>query len=297
MTSPDEGGAARAAFDRLLGELRPKLHRYCARMTGSVFDGEDAVQEALVKAIEAFPSFASVDNPEAWFFRIAHNATLDLLRRRARQEARHAAKELDMIADPASAVEQRQAAAVSLRTFMHLPLAQRSSVILMDVLGYSLDEIAGVTAATVPSIKAALHRGRARLKELANEPEDRPLPVLPPAEQARLTHYIDRFNARDFDALRDLLAEDVRLDLVNRRRLDGKQQVGQYFTNYERATHWQFRPGLVEGRLAILVHAPGAPDKIDYFVLLEWRGGSLAAIRDFLYAPYVMDGADWQAWP
>src|ERR1700748_2242647 len=93
----EESDAARAAFDRLLGELRPKLHRYCARMTGSVIDGEDAVQEALMKAVEAYPSFAMIDNPEAWLFRIAHNATLDLLRRRARQEARQVEKELEMI--------------------------------------------------------------------------------------------------------------------------------------------------------------------------------------------------------
>ena len=45
----------RAGFEQLLAELRPKLHRYCARMTGSVIDGEDVLQEALVKAIEAFP--------------------------------------------------------------------------------------------------------------------------------------------------------------------------------------------------------------------------------------------------
>jgi hypothetical protein len=44
---------SREAFDRLLGELRPKLHRYSARMTGSVVDGEDVLQETLVKAIEA----------------------------------------------------------------------------------------------------------------------------------------------------------------------------------------------------------------------------------------------------
>ena len=75
----------REAFDRLLGELRPKLHRYCARMTGSVIDGEDVVQEALIKAIEAFDEAASIANPEGWLFRIAHNAALDLLRRRARQ--------------------------------------------------------------------------------------------------------------------------------------------------------------------------------------------------------------------
>ena len=43
-----DGTEDSATFDRLLGELRPKLHRYCARMTGSVIDGEDVVQEALV---------------------------------------------------------------------------------------------------------------------------------------------------------------------------------------------------------------------------------------------------------
>ena len=78
---------SREAFDRLIGEMRPKLHRYCARMTGSVIDGEDVLQEALVKAIEAFPGSGQIDNSEGWLFRIAHNAALDFLRRRARQEA------------------------------------------------------------------------------------------------------------------------------------------------------------------------------------------------------------------
>ena len=81
-----ETAEARAAFDRLLGELRPKLHRYCARMTGSVIDGEDVVQEALIKAIEASPDMGSIAQPEAWLFRTAHNAALDFLRRRARED-------------------------------------------------------------------------------------------------------------------------------------------------------------------------------------------------------------------
>ena len=76
----------RESLDRLLVELRPKLHRYAARMTGSVIDGEDVVQEALAKAIEA-PA-EPVANPEGWLFRIAHNAALDFLRRRARRERR-----------------------------------------------------------------------------------------------------------------------------------------------------------------------------------------------------------------
>ena len=70
----------RAGFDQLLAELRPKLHRYCSRMTGSVIDGEDVLQEALVKAIEAFPRAGPIAKPEGWLFRIAHNAALDALR-------------------------------------------------------------------------------------------------------------------------------------------------------------------------------------------------------------------------
>lgn len=293
--SAENEATARAPFDRLLAELRPKLHRYCARMTGSVIDGEDAVQEALVKAIEAFPSFASIDNPEAWLFRIAHNATLDLLRRRARQEARQSEKELDMIVDPVSTVEDRLNAAVSLRTFMRLPAAQRSSVILMDVLGYSLDEIVDVTETSLPSVKAALHRGRTRLKELAQEPEDRPLPTLSAEERTRLTDYIDHFNAHEFDVIRDMLAEEVKLDLVNRRRLLGRAEVSNYFTNYDRATHWHFVPGFVEGKPAILVYNPADPaGPPTYFVLIEWQGDRLITIRDFLYAPYVMEKAEVQ---
>src|SRR6267154_6537470 len=91
--------AAREAFDRLLRELRPKLHRYCARMTGSVIDGEDVVQDALVKALEALSQSAPVTHLEGWVFRIAHNAALDFLRRKTRQKAVHADEDLDMIAD------------------------------------------------------------------------------------------------------------------------------------------------------------------------------------------------------
>src|SRR6266545_1855370 len=98
----------KAEFERLLAELRPKLHRYCARMTGSVIDGEDVLQEATVKAIEALPDAGPIAHPEGWLFRIAHNAALDFLRRRARRDALHSAEDPDMILDPASTVEQRQ---------------------------------------------------------------------------------------------------------------------------------------------------------------------------------------------
>src|SRR5215475_12312855 len=150
-------------LEQLFEQLRPKLHRYCARMTGSVIDGEDVVQETLVKALEALPRPGLLANPEGWLFRIAHNAALDFLRRRARNEATRSDEELEMIAEPGNPADERISAAASLRTFMRLPVAQRSSVILMDVLGYSLEEIGGVLDHSIAAVKANLHRGRARL--------------------------------------------------------------------------------------------------------------------------------------
>src|SRR3954465_9302553 len=247
MTAMPEALAA-ADLDRLLGELRPKLHRYCARMVGSAIDGEDVVQDALLKAVQSFAAAGPIGNPEGWLFRIAHNTALDFLRRRNRQEAFRSGEEVDMIADPANTVESRQAAAASLRTFMRLPVAQRSSVILMDVLGCSLQEICAVMDFSLPAAKAALHRGRRRLSELADEPDDATPPVLSQADRTRLGAYVEHFNARDFDAIRDMIADDVRLDLVGKTKMSGKAEVSRYFGNYSKVRDWHLVPGLVEGR-------------------------------------------------
>src|SRR3981081_3040603 len=178
--------SAAADMYSLLAEMRPKLHRYCARMVGSVIDGEDVLQDALIKAVESFPSAGPIGNAEGWLFRIAHNTALDFLRRRSRQQALRSGEEVDMIADPADTVLSRQIASASLRTFMRLPVAQRSSVILMDVLGCSLREVCEVLDFSLPAVKAALHRGRTQLRELADEPDDLPHQKLSDADRDRL---------------------------------------------------------------------------------------------------------------
>src|SRR5438477_1262853 len=187
-------------LEPLLVAMRPKLHRYCARMVGSVIDGEDVLQDALIKALESYASAGGIGNPEGWLFRIAHNTALDFLRSRNRQQALRSGEEVDMIADPADTISSREIASASLRTFMRLPVAQRSSVILTDVLGCSLKEVCDVLDFSLPAVKAALHRGRAQLRDLAGEPDDAPQPLLSDADRARLTAYVSHFNARDFDA-------------------------------------------------------------------------------------------------
>ena len=284
---------SRDAFDRLLAELRPKLHRYCSRMTGSVIDGEDVLQEALVKAIEAFGAASPINNPEGWLFRIAHNTALDFLRARSRVDRHVSEGDPDMMADTVDRIEDREIVAASLTSFMQLPAAQRSSVILMDVLGCSLAEIGEITAMTVPGIKAALHRGRARLRELGAAPIDNPLRQLSARERALLTAYIDRFNAQDVDGFRSLLADDVRLEVVTRFRRSGTADVGTYIGRYAQSNDWHLVPGLVEGRPAAMVIDPNeSSGKPNYFVLLDLSSDRVKSITDFRYARYIMDGAE-----
>ena len=142
-------------------------------------------------------------------------------------------------------------------------------------------------------MKAALHRGRAQLRQLAEEPDDLPHPAMSEADRLRLGAYVAHFNARDFDALRGLIADDVRLDLVNRTRMNGKAEVSRYFGSYEKVAGLHLVPGLVERPPAMLVFDPGAPGGAPkYFMLLQWSAEKVAAIRDFRHAPYDIDGAE-----
>src|SRR5882672_10262882 len=293
--SPDPAPAATAPPDlaRWLAGLRPQLHRYCARMTGSVFDGEDAVQETLLKAVESFPGFDALDHPQAWLFRVAHNAAMDLLRARAKHSAAAEEDEMENVAAPTSPIEDRIAAGAALSTFMQIAPTQRSSVILMDVLGYSLQEVCAITGRSLPAVKAALHRGRNSLREIGDQQQsaDRPSPQLSRDQRELLASYVERFNARDFDAVRDMLAEEVRLDLVARTRMSGKAEVGTYLHNYAQAKDWRLVAGQVEGRAAAIVCTGDGPAQPMYFVLLGWRAREVIGIRDFRYARYVMESA------
>ncbi|RRH94628.1 sigma-70 family RNA polymerase sigma factor [Mesorhizobium tamadayense] len=264
-------------------------------MVGSVIDGEDIVQEALAKAFVAIRNGDMPEKTEPWLFRITHNSALDFLRKRARSRTRESEVEIDTIADEGSPIDARIAAEASLAELMQLPPAQRCIVVLKDVLGHSLEEIGEILETTETAIKGALQRGRESLRKLADAPRAAlPRPTLNQHDMRRLGDYVAAFNARDFDALRGLLADDVKLELVNRLRAEGKEYVGNYFGRYSDETHWHFTIGLVEGRPAILVTSPDRPDGSPrYFILIHLENGRIAGIRDFLFADYVMDGVDY----
>jgi RNA polymerase sigma-70 factor (ECF subfamily) len=275
-------------FEALVESARPDLFRYCARMIGSATDAEDVVQEALAKAVDALPTTSSAVNLRGWLFRITHNKAIDHLRR-TRNEAVEYLDERPPVPEQEHPLEERELVAVALSVFLKLTPKQRSCVILKDVLDYSLAEISEILDASVPDIKAALHRGRMRMREIAKVIDvDAPI-ALDTQEQARLAAYVDLFNSRNFDALRAMLAEDVQLDLVNRLKRRGRSEVGSYFTNYASTADWRLSAGRADGRPAILVHALEHPDSAPmYFVLVTWNGAQILQIQDFRYARHLI---------
>ncbi|MEO8004906.1 MAG: sigma-70 family RNA polymerase sigma factor [Betaproteobacteria bacterium] len=275
-------------FEDRLKKLRPRLHRYCARMTGSTVDGEDVLQDTLVKALSARAEGARVDNLEGWLFRIAHNTSLDLLRRGSRNTVVPLTEDFE-----AAPISEVDTVAVSFQTFLRLPELQRCAVILKDVLGYSIDEVASISDCTPAAAKSALQRGRSTLRQLAQRPTDTRLPLMPDAARQKMFAFVELFRMGNFNAIRAMLADDVKLELVNRLKWEGRDKIVPYFTRYAEETKWRFTFGAIEGRPAMLVFENVAMEKPAYFVLVDWRNDQISGIRDFLFAPYALESADW----
>ena len=276
-------------FEDRLTALRPRLHRYCARMTGSAVSGEDVLQDALVKAVSARAQGAEVGNLEGWLFRIAHNASLDFLRDRSRSTVVPLTEDME-----AAPMARTDIVATSFRTFLLLPELQRCAVILKDVLGHSIEEIAAIADCSAPAAKSALQRGRVALRQLSQAPDDTRLPLMSEMERRKISTYVQLFQSGDFDAIRAMLADEVKLDLVNRVRWQGRDKIVPYFTRYAEVAKWRFALGAVEGKPAMLVFdSTGPMERPAHFVLVGWSEDRIVEIRDFLFTPYVLEAIDW----
>ena len=286
-------GDHRARLLALADELRPELHRYCARLMGSVIEGEDVVQDTLVRAFVALPDLQEAPPLRAWLFRIAHNRALDLLRSRAVRKAEpiDAASDVADSAspDPVEMLMRREAVNTAVSRFAELPTLQRSVVILKDVLDESLIEIAGLLDLTVDAVKGHLARGRARLRQI-NE-QAGPPPEARPASAA-VTRYAELFNQRDWDSLRALLADDVKLNQSSHPPRIGRADAGLFFTIYAKSEGVWLAPAWLEGREVIAVFEDRADPKPSYMMWLEWRDGRISFIRDYRHVRYVAADAE-----
>lgn len=278
---------ARDRFMELVDDIRPELHRYCARMTGSVFDGEDVVQDTLAKAYFALGQMPQPPNLRPWLFRIAHNTAMDFLKR---YERRHVEPVAELPERPAPQDDALDPTLVesALSVFTELPPVQRSAVILKDVLGQSLDEAAETMETTVGAVKAALSRARTNIARVPRTAIAQSPQRLSGERQAILRRYVDLFNAHDWDGLRALLGAESRLDVVSRvqQRMADAGYCDRY-AKYLETEEIRAEAGFVDGVPAIAMFSPASSRQPAYFVLLEADEGRISLIRDFRYVPYI----------
>jgi RNA polymerase sigma-70 factor, ECF subfamily len=280
---------ARRRFDEACDRLRPDLHRFCTRMTGSPSDGEDILQDALVLAFYRFSELRDGASLRAWIFRIAHNKCIDFLRDRRR---RH-----DPLDDEAEAEEprtmdealdhKRRAERVLTQIVAELPPRERACVVLKDVLDWSLEEVAEVTGSSLGAVKAAIHRGREKLEQAERPGPTRPA-VLEPADRAVVERYLVAFNRRDWDGVAALLAEDARLVVLQ--RSEGPFRGDGYFRNYARlAWTWKLALARVDGVESIVHFREVDGAWVAHSVVkLRVAGGKVAEIRDYVHVEYLL---------
>jgi RNA polymerase sigma-70 factor, ECF subfamily len=275
------------AFLETISNLRPSLHRYCARMTGSVMDGEDVVQEALFEAYRKLDKYDDTRPIKPWLFRIAHNRCIDFLRRRGvRDEAETTAAVPDFV-EPAEPVLGTTKAVEHL--VLTLPPKERACVLLKDVFDYSLEEIAELVDSTVGGVKAALNRARTKLAQ--SPPPITSAQNVSPELKRVMQLYVERFNRRDWEGVRELLSDDARLNVAE--RFAGKFADAPYFFNYDRwSWPWKLALGEVDGEPVVVVLQRGVDTWTPYSAIrLHMRGESVARIVDYIHCPWVLPAA------
>ena len=293
METPDFGPqgpfeARYVAFLETISQLRPRLHRYCARMTGSVTDGEDVVQEALFQAYRKLDTFDESRPLAPWLFRIAHNRCIDFLRTRGiRIEVESEA------AAPLSAAETTPMGPELGRAVEHLvvmlPPKERACVLLKDVFDYSLEEIAELVESTVGGVKAALNRGRTKLAALREQPAP-PRPISPQTSEL-LRLYVERFNERDWDGLRELIAADATLRVAD--RFAGRFAETSYLSNLMRLfPGFRLAVATVDGQSALITMRPDGNTWTPWSIVhIDVSDGRIVRIADYVHCPWVLQSA------
>jgi RNA polymerase sigma-70 factor (ECF subfamily) len=261
-------GGDRDALERLTEAHRRELQLHCYRMLGSFHDAEDLVQETFLRAwrgLDRFEGRASIRN---WLYRIATNACLNALARRAsarrvlpethgppadRMPEGGPAQEIawlepypdsalegisDAAPSPHARYEMREAVQLAfIAAIQHLPPRQRAALLLHDVLGWSASDCARLLDASVASVNSALQRARATLEKRL--PGGRPSFPPGPSDQVRalLQRYVHVWESADVDGFVALLREDAVLSMPPWRQWYlGPDAIRTFFT-------WTSRPG------------------------------------------------------
>src|SRR5512133_88086 len=294
------------AFARLTSPYRRELQVHCYRMLGSMDDAEDVVQETMLRAWRRLAAFEGRTSLRRWLYTIATNACLNLLERQPRVVlfASGDAAEQPALArvswlepypdtllpdrgqtDPQARLDLRESVALAfLAAIQHLPAGQRALLLLFDVLGWSVPEIAGLLATSIAAVKSGLQRARAKLE---THPAPRPTED---EERALVERFVEAWDRVDVQGIVELLREDAVMAMPPEPVwFDGRDAVGEFFATVP-----------AEGDLSRITLVPTRanlrPALAAYFdgeayglMVFKVAGGQIAEIVGFADAARIYD--------
>jgi RNA polymerase sigma-70 factor, ECF subfamily len=222
-------------FPEVTSAYRRELTAHCYRMTGSIHDAEDLVQETYLRAWRAYAGFEGRSSVRTWLYRIATNVCLTALEGKDRRplptglgspasDPRDTVTESAEVswlepapdpllagetADPATIVAQRESIRLAfVAALQHLPARQRAVLILRDVLRWKASEVATALDTSEAAVNSALQRAHAQLAraELSQDSVDT---RLDPDQREMLDRYVKAFWDKDIDAIVGMLTRDA----------------------------------------------------------------------------------------
>ena len=271
--------------------IRPRLYRYCLRLTGSIFDAEDLLQDTLMKGfgsigLGVFVNERTMD-ARAYLCRIATNSWIDEQRRRQRAEKgaamavnEEAVRETEPLTQTASAV-----------LFEHASPQERAAVVLKDVFDFSLKESGQPMQTTEGAVKTARQRGREKLNA-AREGEHAP-PRMARASKALLDKFDAAFASRDLERITSLLLETVTYEVqgVGQERGHKGSWIGIALNNL---TNPSVRSELreIEGEwCGCGIYSADGKEYLVSLVRYEEADGKIARVFNYFFCPDTLAAA------
>jgi RNA polymerase sigma-70 factor, ECF subfamily len=213
-------------FATLTRRYERELLALCYRMSGSVHEAEDLVQETFLRAWKAAGDFEGRSSVRTWLHRIATNVCLTNLEGRPRRplptglgapdarvgdplEENREIAWLEPVPDASVVVAERDSIRLAfVAALQHLPARQRAVLILRDVLRWSAAEAAEALDTTPVAVNSALQRAHAQLAKIGLT-EDTVQPDLTPGQRRLLDRYVEAFWRKDVDTIVGLLTAEA----------------------------------------------------------------------------------------
>jgi RNA polymerase sigma-70 factor (TIGR02960 family) len=264
-------------FAELVAPYRTELHVHCYRLTGSVQDAEDALQEAMFGAWRGIDRFEGRSSLRSWLYRIATNACLRLLRGRpprllsadygpafapdADLGGPRPGPWLEPYPDrliPEERYELRESVELAfVAALQHLPANQRAVLILREVLAYSAAEVAEALDTSVASVNSALQRARKTVAERVPErSQQENLAALGTEGERELVEaLVAAWEKGDVEAIRSRLTADARFTMPPLAAwFDGRDDIVRFLSERVFASSWRLIPVRAGGRLAFVCY-------------------------------------------